>query len=88
MVLDSSVLVKPILKPGHWLPNEIYKRKPETHRKARVLIKTLKLHQAIVLIPYPVLVEVAAVVARLASRELAEKAIESLKATKNYIIIC
>jgi len=87
VVLDSSVLVKSILKPGHWLPDEIYKRELETHRKARILIKTLKSHQTTVLIPYPVLVEVAAVVARLASRELAEKAIESLKATKNYIII-
>ena len=49
-------------------------------------MKTLKSSDVIVLIPYPVLVEVAAVISRLASRELAEKVVESLKTTKNYTV--
>ena len=87
VVLDSSVIIKSILKPGRWLSREVYKRELETHRKARTLVKTLKSSDVIVLIPYPVLVEVAAVISRLASRELAEKVVESLKTTKNYIVV-
>ncbi len=87
VVLDSSVIVKNILKPGRWLPEEVYRRELETHHKARVLVKMLKSSGATVLIPYPVIVEVAAVVSRLASRELAEKVVESLKTTKNYIVV-
>ncbi len=87
VVLDSSVIVKTILKPGHWLPDEIYGRELETHHKAKILIKIFKSRQTIVLIPYPVLVEVAAVITRLVNRELAERVIESIKTTKNYIIV-
>ncbi len=87
VVLDSSVLVKSILKPGRWLPEEVYRRELETHHKARDLVKTLKSSDTIVLIPYPVIVEIAAVISRLASRELAEKIVESLKTTKNYTIV-
>ena len=87
VVLDSSVIVKSILKPGHWLSMEVYKRELETHHKARTLVKTLKSTDIIVLIPYPVIVEVAAVISRLASKELAEKVVESLKTTKNYTIV-
>ncbi len=87
VVLDSSVIVKSVLKPGRWLPSEIYRRELETHYKARALIKILKSQQIRVLIPYPVLVEVVAVIARLANRELATKVLESIKTTKNYIIV-
>ena len=87
VVLDSSVIVKSILKPGRWLPEEIYRRELETHRKARALVKTLKSSDTTVLIPYPVIVEVAAVISRLVSRELAEKVVESLKTTRKYNIV-
>ncbi len=87
VVLDSSVIVKSILKPGRWLPEEVYRRELETHHKARDLVKTLKSSDTIVLIPYPVIVEVAAVISRLAGRELAEKVVESLKTTRNYAIV-
>jgi len=40
-----------------------------------------------VLIPYPVLVEVAAVLTRLAERRPAERVVESLEATSGYIIV-
>jgi predicted nucleic acid-binding protein len=86
VVLDSSVIVKAVLRPGHWLPSEIYKRELETHDKARALIKILRKRQVRVLIPYPVIVETAAVITRLADRKLAVKVIESLKSTKNYVI--
>ena len=87
VVLDSSVIIKSILRPGRWLPKEVYKRELETHHKARTLVKTLKSSDITVLIPYPVIVEVGAVIARLASRELAEKVVESLKTTKNYAVV-
>ncbi len=64
VVLDSSVIIKSILKPGRWLPKEVYKRELETHYKARTLVKTLKSSDITVLIPYPVIVEVGAVIAR------------------------
>ena len=87
VVLDSSIIVKSILKPGRWLPEEVYKRELETHYKARTLVKTLKSNNITALIPYPVIVEVGAVIARLASRELAEKVVESLRTTKNYTVV-
>ena len=87
VVLDSSIIVKSIVKPGHWLPEDVYKRELETHRKARALVKTLKSTGITVLIPYPVVVEVAAVLKRLAKRELAEKIVDSLMTTKGYIIV-
>ena len=67
VVLDSSVIIKSILKPGRWLSEEVYRGELETHYKARTLVKTLKSSDIIVLIPYPVIVEVAAVISRLAS---------------------
>jgi len=87
VVLDSSVIVKSILKPGRWLPNAVYERELETHRKAKTLVKILRSSPATALIPYPVLVEVAAVITRLAGRKLAEKVVESLRTTKNYAIV-
>jgi predicted nucleic acid-binding protein len=87
VVLDSSIIIKSIVKPGHWLPNEIYQRELETHRKAKTLVKTLKSAGVTVLIPYPVVVEVAAVIRRLANKELAEKIANSLMTTTGYIIV-
>ena len=87
VVLDSSVIVKSILRPGRWLPGEVYRRELETHHKAKALVKALKSSSITVLIPYPVIVEIAAVLSRLAGRELAEKVVESLRTTKNYAVV-
>ncbi len=87
VVLDSSVIVKSILKPGCWLPDDVYGRELKTHHKAKALIKLLKSARATVLIPYPVLVEVAGVITRLADRELAERVVESLEVTRHYVIV-
>ncbi len=38
VVLDSSIIIKSILKPGRWLPEEVYRRELETHHKARALV--------------------------------------------------
>ncbi len=40
-----------------------------------------------VILPFPVLVEVAAVLSRLVSRELAKRTVESLRSTENYIVV-
>ncbi len=89
VVLDSSVIIKSILKPGRWLPEEVHRRELETHYKAKTLIKTLKSKSSgvTVLIPYPVIVETAAVLTRLMDRELAERIVESLKTTASYRIV-
>jgi len=36
------VLVKSVLRPGRWLPSNIYCRELETHRKARMVIMLLR----------------------------------------------
>lgn len=58
VVLDSSVTVKAVLRPGSWLPRHVYERERLTHNKAKKLIKLISEHGATVLIAYPVLVEV------------------------------
>jgi len=87
VVLDSSIIVKSKVKPGRWLPEDIYERELETHRKAKILVKILKSTGITVLIPYPVVVEVAAVIRRLTNKELAEKIVNSLMTTTGYTII-
>ncbi len=87
VVLDSSVIVKAIVRPGRWLPTEVYRREAETHVKARRVIELLKKRNRTVVFPFPVLVEVAAVVSRLLSKELAERTVESLRTTTNYIVV-
>ena len=73
VVLDSGVIVKSVLGPGRWLPEGVYRRELETYHRAKTLVKTLKSSEAAILIPYPEIVEVAAVIARLAGRELAKE---------------
>lgn len=41
VVLDTSIIVKAVLKPGKWLPRSVYERELETHRKSRLLIRLL-----------------------------------------------
>jgi len=87
VVLDSSVIVKAVLKPGSWLPTSIYERELKTHDKARLLVRKLKSEGVTVFLPYPVLVEVAAVLTRIAARGIAERIVSSLKATQGYVIV-
>jgi len=87
VVLDTSVIVKAVLKPGKRLPRSVYERELETHRKSRLLIRLLNEKGVELLIPFAALVEVAGVLTRLASRDLAMKVIESLRTTKRCRIV-
>jgi len=87
VVLDTSVIVKAALKPGKWLPRSVYERELETHRKSRLLIRLLNEKGVELLVPFAALVEVAGVLARLASRDLAVKVVESLRTTRSYRVV-
>jgi len=87
VVLDSSVIVKSLVKPGHWLPRHVLEREEETHVKAKTLIRLLSEKHYTVPIPYPALVEVAAVLTRLVNSSFARKVVESLKSTRNHVTV-
>jgi len=87
VVLDTSVIVKAVLKPGKWLPRSVYELELETHRKSRLLIRLLNEKGVELLIPFATLVEVVGVLTRLASRDLAMKVVESLRTTGRYRIV-
>jgi len=87
VVLDTSVIVKAILKPSRWLPENNYEREVETHEKSRLLIRLVKQKRIEVFIPFVALVEVAGVLTRLASSSLAREVVESLKTSENYHIV-
>jgi len=87
VVLDTSAIVKAVLKPGRWLPGSVYERELETHRKPRLLIRLLSEKGVELPIPFAALVEVAGVLTRLASRNLAMEVAEPLKTTRGYRII-
>ena len=55
VVLDSSVIVKAVLRPGSWLPRHVYEREKLTRDRAKTLIRLTSVHGATVLITYPVL---------------------------------
>jgi len=87
VVLDTSVIIKAVLKPGKWLPRSVYERELETHRKSRLLIRLLNEKGVEVLIPFAALVEIAGVLTKLVSRDLAMEVVESLRATRSYRIV-
>jgi len=66
VVLDTSVIVKAVLKPGKWLPRSVYERGLETRRKSRLLIKLLNEKGIELLISFVALIEVASALTRLA----------------------
>ncbi len=87
VVLDTSVIVKAVLKPGKWLPRNVYEREVETHEKSRLLIRLVKEKRVEVFIPFVALVEIAGVLTRLSSSSLAKEVVESLKTSENYHIV-
>ncbi len=70
-VLDTSVIVKSIFKPLKSLLDEVYKRELETHKKCRFIIKKIEDDDVDIYIPKVCVVETAAVVRRLANKNLA-----------------
>ncbi len=87
VVLDTSVIIKAVLKPGRWLPRDVYEREIKTHKKSRLLIRLVKEKRVEVFLPFVALVEVAGVLTRLASSSLAKEVVESLKTSENYHIV-
>jgi predicted nucleic acid-binding protein len=64
VVLDTSVIIKSLLKPPKHLPRHIYERELETHRKCKAIMKQLKEKDYLVYFPRAGLVETAAVLRR------------------------
>src|SRR3990172_12646588 len=72
-VLDTSVIVKSIFEPMKSLSEEIFKRENETHKKCRYIIKNIEENDIDIYIPRVCVVETAAVVKNLGSKNLATK---------------
>ncbi|AET65688.1 PIN domain-containing protein [Methanothrix harundinacea] len=72
-VLDTTVIVKGALTPYKSLPEEIYSRELGTHQKCRLLLNILDESSVEVFIPKVCVIETAAVLKRLANRDLAAK---------------
>lgn len=72
-VLDTTVIVKGALTPYKSLPKEIYSRELETHQKCRLVLSSLDESSFEVFIPKVCVIETAAVLRRLANRDLAAK---------------
>jgi predicted nucleic acid-binding protein len=72
-VLDTSVIIKSIFKPPKSLTSEIYGRELETHKKCITIIRMLEEWEIDVYVPKACVVEIAAVVRRLAGKNVAMK---------------
>ena len=64
VVLDTSVIVKSILKPPRHLPRHVYRREVETRRKIHAILEILESRGYTVYFPRAGIVEVAAVLKR------------------------
>ncbi|MEB3817080.1 MAG: hypothetical protein LRS46_03985 [Desulfurococcales archaeon] len=64
VVLDTSVIVKSILKPPRHLPHHVYEREVETRRKIHVILEILESQGYTVYFPRAGIVEVAAALKR------------------------
>ena len=64
VVLDTSVIVKSILKPSMHLPRHVYRREVETRRKIHAILEILESQSYAVYFPRAGIVEVAAVLKR------------------------
>ena len=64
VVLDTTVIVKSLLKPAKYLPRSIYDRELSTHKKCRTIMRLLKKKSYLVYFPRAGLIEVAAVLRR------------------------
>ena len=64
VVLDTSVIVKSVLKPPMHLPPHVYRREVETRGKIHAILEILESRGYIVYFPRAGIVEVAAVLKR------------------------
>lgn len=77
-VLDTSIIIKSIFKPLKSLSDEIYKREMKTHKKCRFIIGKIEEGDIDIYIPKVCVVETAAVVKKLANKNLAIKISKSV----------
>jgi predicted nucleic acid-binding protein len=84
-VLDTSILIKSIFEPQSSLSKDLFERELATHEKCKTLIRLLANKNIDVYIPKVCIVETAAVVKRLAGRNLAKTI--SRRAMESYEMI-
>ncbi len=87
-VLDTSVIVKSIFKPLKSLSDEVYKREMETHENCRFIIKKIEEDDIDIYIPKVCVVETAAVVKRLANKNLAIRISKSILVHMKLLMRC
>ncbi len=86
VVLDTTVVVKSLLKPAKHLPRSIYDRELSTHKKCRTIMKLLKKKRHLVYFPRAGLVEVATVLRRNGlSRDTVNNILDTIE--KTFIIV-
>ena len=76
VILDTSVLAKALLLPRRGLPEDVYQRELETHRKAKLVVKLCDNHE--VSLPRAGLVEIASVLRRNGHRDVIPQVVESI----------
>ena len=64
VVLDTTIIVKSVLKPPAHLPPDIYKREVETREKIHAILEILERQGYTVYFPRAGIIEVAAVLKR------------------------
>ena len=85
-VLDTTIIVKGALTPYKSLPKEIYSRELGTHQKCRLVLNRLDESSVEVFIPKVCVIETAAVLRRLANRDLAAKLSRGLMRAYDLVV--
>ena len=83
VILDTSVIVKALLRPRRSLPQEVLERENQTHEKARLVVHLCDDHE--VLLPKACLVEVASVLKRNGHGDVIPDILESLSLSYNLV---
>ena len=82
IVLDTTVIIKSLLKPAKHLPRNIYDRELSTHKKCRTIMRLLKKKRYLVYFPRAGLVEVATVLRRNGlSQDMANNILNTIERT-------
>lgn len=86
IVLDTTVIVKSLLKPAKHLPRNVYDRELSTHKKCRTIMRLLKKNRYFIYFPRAGLVEVVAVLRRNSlSRDMVSDIVSTIERT--FIIV-
>lgn len=68
-VLDSSVIIKAFIKPNPSLPPDVYNRELSTHQKCIQILRYIQESGIEIMIPKICVIEIAAVISRLADNQ-------------------